>query len=403
MKQIINITTILLIFIQISSCKNKATETTHEEHEEETSTVEFTTAQYKIAGVELGKIEYKNMSATIAVNGMLDVPPQNLVSVSAMLGGFIKSTEMLQGMRVKKGQIIATIQNPDFIQLQSQYLENKQRLTFLELEYKRQEELAKENVASAKTFQQTSADYNSLLITVRAQEERLKILNIDPYSLSQHNIRSTVNLYAPISGYITAVNVNIGKFVNPQDIIFEIVDTEHLHAELTVFEKDITKLKNGQKIRFILVNESNHERTGSIFMINHKISEDRTIRVHAHLDKEDPTLMPNMYLKALIEIEENQTAVLPEQAVVNNAGKDYIFVKTEEPHDHSGDHDHDHETPHEEKYTFKAIEVTKGVSQNGYTALTIPQGFETGNAQVVVKGTYALLAKMSNTEKGHAH
>jgi len=392
---------IILVIIAsclLVSCGTKTEVVEEENHPEEEGTVEFTQAQFKNSGIEFGKVEMKNLSSVIAVNGVLDVPPQNMVSVSALMGGFIESTELLQGMRVKKGQVIATIQNPDFIQIQSQYLENKQKLKYLELEYKRQEELSKENVAATKTFQQVSSEYNSLLATIGALEERLRILNIDPNTLTQSNIRSIVNIYAPISGYVTVVNVNIGRFVNPQDVICEIVDTDHLHAELTVFEKDITKIKKGQKIRFVLVNESNKERTASVYLINHQISQERTVRVHAHLDQEDPTLMPNMYLKALIEISDHKTTALLDQAIVNSGGKDYIFIKAEKEN-----HDHKTEENHEKEFIFKAIEIQKGVSENGYTEVILPQGFEIDHTEVVIKGAYDLLSKMNNSEEGHAH
>lgn len=401
MKTIYKITLVIVATCLLISCGTKTKEAAEEEHHhEEEGMVEFTQAQFKNSGIEFGKVEMKNLSSTISVNGILDVPPQNLVSVSALMGGFIKSTELLQGMKMKKGQVIATIQNPEFIQIQSLYLENKQKLKYLELEYKRQEELSNENVSATKTFQQVSAEYNSLLATIGASEERLRILNIDPKTLTQSNIRSIVNIYAPISGYVTTVNVNVGRFVNPQDVICEIVDTDHLHAELTVFEKDITKIKKGQKIRLVLVNESNKERTASVYLINHQISAERTVRVHAHLDQEDPTLMPNMYLKALIEISDHKTNALPDQAIVNSEGKNFIFVKAKEEHSKEAEGT---EEKHEEKYAFKAIEIKKGVSENGYTEILFPEGFEIDHAEVVIKGAYDLLSKMNNSEEGHAH
>ncbi len=403
------------------SCGNKSEKAVEEHHEEEEGKVELNNAQFKSAGIEFGKVELKNISSTISVNGVLDVPPQNMVSLSALMGGFIKSTILLQGMRVKKGQVIATIQNTDFIQIQTEYLENIQKLKFLELEYKRQEELSKENVASAKIFQQASSDYNSLQATIGGLEEKLKILNIDPTTLTKSTIRSIVNIYSPINGYVTTVNINIGRFVNPQDVICEIVDTEHLHAELTVFEKDISKIKIGQKLRFVLVNESGKERTASIYLINHQISPERTIRVHAHIDTEDPNLMPNMYLKALIEIGEgNKTTALPEKAIVNVGDKFYIFIKDDgHSHEHTetkheegtethaeGEEKHSatEEVKHEEEQAFKAIEIQKGITQNGFTEVILPEGFEIDHAKVVINGAYALLSKMNNSEEeGHAH
>jgi cobalt-zinc-cadmium efflux system membrane fusion protein len=366
--------------------------------------VELTEAQFENAGIVLGKVEMKNMSNTLAVNGVLDVPPQNMVSVSAIMGGFVTSTQLLQGLRVKKGQVIATIQNLDFIRIQSAYLENKSKLIFMEKEYERQVILAGENVSTSKVLQEVTADYTSLQAKVGALEEELKLLHIDPLTLTKSNIRSTVNIYAPIDGSVTAVNVNIGKYVQPQDVICEIVDTEHLHAELTVFEKDISKIKKGQKIRFVLVNESNVERTASVYLINHQIAPDRTIRVHAHLDKEDPNLIPNMYLKAFIEVGEgNKTTVLPERAIVGAEGKQYIFIK-EKAHAHEEKENGGAEGTTAEEHVFKSVEVQKGISENGYTEVILPKGFHTKD-EVVIKGAYDVLSKMNNSEEeeGHSH
>lgn len=420
------------------SCGNKTKNVAEEEHhDEEEGKVELTNAQFKSAGIQFGKVEMKNLRSTISVNGFLDVPPQNMVSVSAMMGGFIKSTPLLEGLKVSKGQVIATIQNPDFIEIQSQYLESKEKLKFLELEYKRQEELSKENVSSAKVFQQVTSEYNSLKVSIGALEERLNILNIDPGTLTTSNIRSTVNIYSPIDGNVTTVNINIGKFVNPQDVICEIVNTGQMHAELIVFEKDISKIKKGQKVRFTLVNEGNQERMATIYLVDRQISEQRTVRVHAIMDKNEPDLTPNTYFKALIEIGEgNKSTALPDKAIVNVGDKFYIFIKDdghgheheeteheekethaegeeahEKEHKHTeGEAEHKEketanaELKHEEEEAFRAIEIQKGVSQNGYTEVILPEGFETDHAEVVVKGAYALLSKMNNSEsEGHAH
>jgi len=394
---------IIPIYLLILSGCTKEASPKEEAHHEEPNRVELTSTQYKNAGITFGKVETKNLSSVIQVNGMLDVPPQNMVTVSAMMGGFVKSTNLLQGMKVKKGQTILTIQNPDFIQIQQDYLNNKSKLLFAEAEYKRQEELARQNVTAQKTFQQVTADYNSLKAINSGLLERLSILGIDPVSVEKGNIVSTMTIHAPINGSVTTVNVNIGKYVNPQDIICQIVDTDHLHAELTLFEKDLSKVKVGQKVRFVLVNESNKERTAKVFLINKKIEDDRTVRVHAHLDKEDPNLVPYTYLKALIEVADNQTTALPDEAIVNAGGKDYIFIKdTVEEHKEPAGKEGTETT--EEEYAFKSVEVKKGVSENGYTEVILPEGFDVNNAEVVIKGAYDLLAKMNNSEdEGHGH
>lgn len=402
MKKIIYILSVTLL---LAGC-NTPKENAQEEHHEEKNKVELTASQFKTAQIAYAKVEMKNLSSTVQVNGVLDVPPQNLVTVSALMGGFVKSTDLLQGMKVKKGEVLATIQNPDFIQIQQDYLDNKSKLKFAEQEYKRQEELVKDNVAAQKIFQQVSADYNSLKAIQSGLSEKLSILGINPASVENGKITSIISIVSPINGYVTTVNVNIGKYVNPQDVICEVVNTEHLHVELTVFEKDLNKIQIGQKVRFYLANEGGKERTATVYLINKKIDPDRSVRVHAHLDKEEPSFVPGIYLKAAIEVTNNQTTAVPDEAIVSAEGKFYIFIKDDgHGHEHTAEKEHQEgNEKHEEEYAFSSVEVTKGVSQNGYTEIFLPEGFELDHAEVVIKGAYSLLSKMNNSEEeGHAH
>ena len=255
---------LFFIGIILTSCGSKTEEVTQNEQlETENNTIEFTSQQYKVADVTIGTIEMKALSGAIKVNGMLDVPPQNLVSVSVPMGGFLKSTELLQGMKVTKGQVIAIIQNAEYIQFQQDYLDNKSQLEFLEAEYKRQDELSKENVNSQKTLLLAKTQYQSMLAKVSGLKAKLNLLGINTNQIESGNFQNTITLTAPIGGYVTQVNVNIGMYVTPTDVMFKIVDTEHLHAELTVFEKDITKIKEGQKVRFTLANDPDKELTAS--------------------------------------------------------------------------------------------------------------------------------------------
>lgn len=367
-------------------------------HEEESDVVVLSEAQLTNAGVVLGGVENKQLSATVKVNGYLDVPPQELVSVSVPLGGFLKNTTLLQGSRVRKGQVIAVIENPEYIQIQQDYLEAKSQLEFAQADYERQQALAKENVNAEKTLQQAKSTYQTWQAKVKGLTARLKIINVNAASLAQGDITGRINLYAPISGYVTEVNVNIGKYVNPTDVIFEIVDTGHLHAELVVFERDIPKIKIGQRVRFTLANETK-ERMATVYLIGREISQERTVRIHCHLEKEDALLLPGMYLKALVETGEASVPALPSEAIVRFEGKQYIFVPVEETPE-AGQHEPDHT----EGQHFQLVEVLTGHSEFDYTEVTLPENLS-AQTQVVVKGAYALLSKMKNSEEegGHAH
>jgi cobalt-zinc-cadmium efflux system membrane fusion protein len=378
----------LFLATAIMSCGSNAGEVAEENNKDSTGheeewVVTLTPEQALHAGVETGRIEHRTLSGTIKVNGTLDVPPQQLVSISAPMGGFLKSSEMLQGKHVTKGEIIAIMQDPGYIQLQQDYLEATSQLEYLQADYERQEELARENVNARKTLQQAKANYGSTQAKVKGLKEKLKLINVNMPLLEKGEIQSTINIYAPISGYITAVNVNIGKYVNPTDVMFEIVDTEHLHAELTVFEKDVPLLRIGQKVRFALSNES-QDRMATVYLIGREISTDRTVRVHCHLDREDKNLLPGMYLTAFVETHNRQLPAVPEQAVVSFERGDYIF--TEEAGDKK------------EGTRYKAVPVKTGVKELGYVELVLPPSFDTANSKVVLKGAYDLLGKLKNTE-----
>lgn len=336
----------------------------------------------------------RNLSNVVKVNGLLDVPPQNLVTISAVMGGFVRKTDLLQGMKIEKGQLLVVIENQDFIQMQQDYLDTKARLEYSELEYKRQEQLAKENVSAIKIFQQTTADYKSLQAKFMALSQRLATVGISKKNVEAGEITNSVSIFSPISGYVTAVNINLGKFVTPADILFEIMDTDHLHAELSVFEKDIAKIKIGQKLHLYLANEPEKERQASVYLINPRINTDRTIRVHCHLDKIEPNLMPNTYLKAIIDLGEIATIALPDEAIVVYEEKFYIFVVDKQPANLA--------KSAEKEYTFAFIEVQKGVAEQGFTEIILPENIDKNTVQVAIKGAYALLAQLKNAGGEHS-
>lgn len=388
---------IVLSNLLFSGC-NKQTATIEVEehhHDENENTVELNATQYKVAGIELGKVEQKNLSSIIKVNGVIEAPPQSLVSICAVLGGFVKSTNLLHGRRVTKGDIVVVMEDLDYIQLQQDYLDSKSKLAYIELEYERQKGLQEKNVSSAKIFQQTTADYKSMKAGVSALEEKLALIGINAEQLEKsEKISRTVAIRSPIDGYVSKVNINIGKYVNPADVMFEIVNTEHLHVELTVFEKDIYKIKEGQRIRFTLPSEDDKERRAFVYLIGRSIGGDRTVKVHGHLDKEDEQLLPGMFVNALIEISDKQVNSLPEQALVQSGSKHYIYTLKEKRVEKN-----------QETNVFEMIAVQKGVTEGLYAEVVLPDNFDINSNQIVLKGAYSLLSKMkvSGEEDGHGH
>ena len=318
---------IVLISLSFISCKNKSSEEQAGEHEVlPPNTVEMNDDQYKMAGIELGQFEYKVLSNVMKVNGIVNVPPQNLVSVSVNMGGFVKSTDLLEGSIVTKGQILAIIENAEFIELQENYLESKNKLEFAEADYNRQNDLYKENVNSAKSYQMALSEYKGFKTKVYALEQKLSLIGIDAKKLTEEKISRSISVTSPIDGYVKNVNINIGKFVNPTDVMFEIVNNQKLTLELSLYEKDIAKVSIGQKIRFSLPDESEKEQSAVVYQVGKTISNDKTVKVYSSVDNENKNLLPGMYVNAMIETSNDSTTSLPDEAVLTFEDKNYIFT-----------------------------------------------------------------------------
>lgn len=346
--------------------------------------VVLTSEQYRIAGIATGKPEQRNLSSLVKVNGIMDVPPQSVVSISAPLGGYLKSAGLLEGQAVRKGQVLAVIENTEFIDIQQDYLESKSRMQFLSQELARQKELRKEEINAAKTLQQVSSEYNMMRAKISGLEQKLALIGINKNSVGAGRIQRTSNLYAPISGFVTASNVNRGKYVTPSDVLFELSNKSDMHLALNVFEKDVRNIRVGLSIRFALANETTYNRQATVYLIGKATSEDGTIPVHSHLGSTtDPALLPGMYVKALIETRTDNVLALPVEAVVESDGSNYVFVQK----DTSGGN-----------FTFTMVPVTKGSEEGGYVGITFPEGYNVNGAVVALKGAYALLSAMKNVE-----
>lgn len=370
-----NIFILFTIFLIVTSCGTKENTNAEKETGLTETIVVLTEAQFKNAAIKTEKPEQRSIAYTLKANGKIDVPPQNMVSVSVQLGGYLKSSQLLPGMKIKKGEVIATMEDQQYIQLQQEYLTTKTKLSYLEKEFDRQKELNLSKASSDKIFQQTEADYSSQKIALKAFSEKLKLIGINPETLNESSISRNINIHAPIDGYVAKVNVNIGKYVNPSEVLFELVNPTDIHLALTVFEKDINKLFIGQKLQAYTNNDPENKHACEIILIGQNLSEERSVEVHCHFDNYDKTLLPGMYMNADIEVKSNNSLTIPTEAVVNYEGKTYIFIQVE-------------------NYNFELTEIEIGNSENNFTELLNAEN--TKNKNIVTKGAYSLLMSLKN-------
>ncbi len=377
---------ILAIFSVLVSCKNQKNLAEAEEPEVlPEDIVEMRDDQVKLAQIETGAFEMRFLSMTLKVSGSITTSPQNLATVCLPLGGFIKKTTLITGSAVVKGQTLAMVENQDFVDIQQNYLEAKNHLEYAEAEFNRHTELYKDKVYSEKNVQEVTSEYKNVKARVKALEQKLLLIGIDPATLTEDNISSAIPVKSPIAGFVKSVNVNIGKYVAPSDVIFEIVNSNDLLVELTLFEKDADKVSVGQNIRFFINNET-EQHHARIIQTGKAIEADKTVKVFASVTESCKNLLPGMYVNALIETTgDNQQTALPSDAIVNFDDKDYIFVFDKE------------KTEDGKPFTeYRMVEVQKGYTDSGYTQVFLPENFDIQNAKVVVKGAYNLLSAKKN-------
>ena len=338
--------------------------------------VQISSAQLGAAGLETGPFVWKNMTTDVQANGSIDVPPQNRASVSAVMGGYVQSVAVLPGQQVARGGVVAVLRHPDYLKLQQEYLQSKARVRFLEQELKRQQTLDAEDVGAKRKLQQAQSEYTSEQALLRSTAGQLRMLGLSMARLDRGEISPTVPLVSPIKGYVKAVNINPGQFVNPQDVLVEVVDRSDLHLELKVFERDIARVKIGQRILFKIPSRgSNENMAARVFLVGRAFNDDgRTVSVHAHLEPERADVLPGQYVAAHIQTAGARQRTVPEDALVQAGEFSYLFAQT---------------GPN----TFRRYKVKTGATDAGDVAVTLlDAGADT--TRLVRHGAYFLDAEL---------
>ncbi len=364
----------MLLFTQ---CKGEATQEEESTVQEETDLVQLSDAQMKHVDLQTTQIQEHNIATVLKLNGKIDVPPQNLISITNPLGGYIKQTKLMPGMQIKKGEQIALMEDPRYIELQQNYLIAKDKFQFAQLDYQRQKDLNASQASSDKVMQQAQAEMNAQRITMHALGQQLSLININPNTLTHNTISRSIAIYSPINGFVSNTYVNIGKYVTPSDVLFELIDPSDIHLNLKVYEKDLDKLEVGQRVVSFTNNNPSKKYEGEIVLISMDVNVEGTSEVHCHFEHFEKNLLPGMYMNAEIDTHSAQTKALPEESVVYFEAKHFVFIEVS-------------------KQTYQMVPVEIGETENGFTAIRNAASL-TGKT-IVSKGAYTLLMKLRNTE-----
>lgn len=380
---------LLLAFI-LASCNNSekevdSTDSTSEEIAD--GYIQLSKAQFQNAKMEISQLSEKPFAQTVQTNGVIDVPPQSRAVVSAFAGGYVKNTPLLVGSKVSKGQRLVTIQNPEFITMQQNYMETVAQLSYLNSEYERQKTMLEEKITSQKSYLKAESEYKTALARSNSLKKNLQMLNINPASVAAGNIVSQVNIYSPIDGNVTQVFVNTGTYVSPADKIMEIMNTDHIHLELKVFEKDLLQLKKDQEILFSVPEASKETFKGDVHLVGTSIDPNsRIAMIHGHIDEKDSqNFTAGMFVEAQIVTGTSNHLALPENAIVELDGVNYVLLIENENND---------------EYQLHSARVKVGATYQGYTIIENASEFEK-DSRFLTKGGFALLQEEDGGGHGH--
>ncbi|WP_439482630.1 efflux RND transporter periplasmic adaptor subunit [Cyclobacterium plantarum] len=372
---------VIALIVGLSSCSSSSDPEMASNVAQESSgveTYEISTTQFQSSNMTLGTMEKVPFHEVVKAKGMIDVPPENRAAVSSYFGGTVKEIRLLPGQSVKKGQELFVLENPDYVQIQQDFLEAKGQLAYLQSDYERQKNLVQDSISSQKKFLKAESDYTVTRARVASLGKKLALMNIDPSTFTIENIRTSLSVRSPISGYVTEVAISKGAFLTPSQMAVTIVNTDHVHLEMNVFEKDLAKISVGQPIRFRIQEDNSKEYEAFIYLISKTIDpEERTLGIHGHLvdEKLAERFNPGMYVEAVIYTTSEEKWALPKDALVEIEGYFYVLTLQNSP---------------ETGYTLIKREVKTGLSNSSHVEILDSPGLDE-TTKFLLNGTFNLI------------
>jgi cobalt-zinc-cadmium efflux system membrane fusion protein len=380
------------VLLLLASCQNQPTPQQPETQTTETAAdapaetrIRLSAAQVKNARIQFGEPMPRPMKEFLRAAAELHLDKEQTATAGTFTNGILTDLRVTQHKVLRKGDVVAVIQKPDLVDIQQDYLENRDKLAFLQAEFNRFKQLSAADATALKNFQKAEAELRAAQTADKAMAARLRQFQINPEQLNADNINTDVLVKAPISGTVTRIHAGLGSAVQTGDAICEMADFTQLHPVIYVFEKDITRVKTGQKVLLHHPSTPGDNLSATIYIVERAVDPERNaVRVHARFDKQPTqTLVAGTYLDAQIIVSgAGNTAALPEEAVVREDTGSFIFALVEQS---------------EQEQIFRKIPVRIGASDGGYVAI-YPETPLPEKAKIVIKGAYYVSAQGAGIE-----
>ena len=357
------------IFFVMGCTADKEASPVTESSEQESTIISISKNQFEASGMANGQLEKKRFVKAISVNGKINLPNKSKAIVSSIMSGTIGSINLLEGQWIKKGQPLFTVTNPELIDLQEQYFVLKSKIEYLREEQKRKQQLVNEKLSPKQELLLAQSEYQINQAKFKTVGQKLKMYGVKADNLSIDQMSSSLTIYSPISGYVSGINALRGQYIDPSTEVIVIDNKSNIYLALNVLEQDASLISNGQDISFT-VTGSSEVYNAIIHLISPSVNDNGMVTVHCKII-DAKKLIPGMYATADMILESNEANALPEDAIVQIEGKNYILVQSTKSNEES-------------RYIPTAVEL--GSINDGYIEIVNESSFE--NKTLLIKGGY---------------
>lgn len=361
------------------------------DHEEEVDYkhIPLSAQQMKTIDLKMDSVQSRELDATIRVNGALVLRPQHMGEVASLMGGVVKNILVKDGQQVRCGQVVATIENTEVVALQREYFAAYKECEMARIEKDRQNTLSQQGAGVQKNRQQAERQYQTAHANMTGLGRQLSQIGISTAAVARGQFATTFPLRAPISGTVSQLTATLGSYADMQTPLMKIRNNAAVECDLNVFERDLPKVRKGDRVRLSLTNQPGVSVTGQVYAINDYFNDaSKSVAVHVRLEgKPQVNLIEGMYVTGRIATGRQRCRALPSKAIVTADGKNYIFALNEGGRNGN--------------YVFSRHEVTTGVSDDGYTEVSLCKHIRQGQPIVTENAFY--LASLTGEHGEHNH